>query len=304
MKHILSAKQFLDRSLLEKLFRTAGEMEKRDKEGKLSVECAGKIAATIFYEPSTRTRFSFETAMYKLGGNVISAESASEFSSAKKGETLEDTARVVGGYANAIIVRHPEAGAAERMASTSPVPVINAGDGSKEHPTQALLDLYTVQKELGRLDDLVITFVGDLRYSRTVHSTVYLLPLFRNVRVYCVTPPQLRLPDEYVAYLKERKIPVEESADIKAIAGKTDVLSVTRVQKERFSSEAEYDRVKNSYTIDSRVLSVLKKEAIIMHPLPRVNEIAKEVDDDVRAAYFRQTKNGVYVRMALLRSVL
>ncbi len=304
MKHILSAKQFLDRPLLEELFRTAGEMEGRDKEGKLSAECAGKIAATIFYEPSTRTRFSFETAMYKLGGNVISAESAGEFSSAKKGETLEDTAHVVGGYANVIIVRHPEAGAAERMASTSPVPVINAGDGSKEHPTQALLDLYTIQKELGRLDDLVITFVGDLRYSRTVHSTAFLLPLFRNVRVYCVTPPQLRLPDEYVAYLKEHNIPLEESADIKTIAGKTDVLSVTRVQKERFQSEAEYNKVKDSYTIDSGVLRVLKKEAIIVHPLPRVNEIAKEVDDDVRAAYFRQTKNGVYVRMALLRSVL
>lgn len=304
MKHILSAKQFADRPLLEELFRTAAGMEKRDAEGKLSAECAGKIAATIFYEPSTRTRFSFETAMYKLGGNVISAESASEFSSAKKGETLEDTARVVGGYVNAIVVRHPEAGAAERMASTSPVPVVNAGDGSKEHPTQALLDLYTIQKELGRLDDLVITFIGDLKYSRTVHSTVYLLPLFRNVRVYCVTPPQLRLPEEYVAYLKGHNVPIEESPSVKAVAGKTDVLSITRVQKERFPSEAEYNKLKDSYTIDSTVLSVLKKEAIIMHPLPRVNEIAKEVDDDVRAAYFRQTKNGVYVRMALLRSVL
>ncbi|RJP43639.1 aspartate carbamoyltransferase [Candidatus Parcubacteria bacterium] len=304
LEHLISTKQFRFREELREIFETAGEMEKREKSGKFPPDCSGKILATVFYEPSTRTRFSFETAMYKLGGNVITSENAAEFSSAKKGESLEDSMRVISGYADAIVLRHPEEGSALRASKSARVPLINAGDGSGEHPTQALLDLYTAEKELARLDDISIAFVGDLKYSRTIHSTLYLLPLYRNIRVCLVSPPQLKLPEEYEEYLREKNIPFEEVATAEEAAGRADILSVTRIQQERFASREEYERLKGSYVINKKVLDRMKKDSIIMHPLPRVSEIAPEVDEDARAAYFRQTKNGVYVRMALLKMML
>lgn len=303
MNHLLSTQQFTERKMLEEIFASAEELERAEKEKTLEPYCAGKILATVFYEPSTRTRFSFEAAMHRLGGDVLSAENAAGSSSAFKGESLEDAMRVVSGYADAIVLRHPESGSAERASRASLVPVINAGDGSGEHPTQALLDLFTIRKELGRIDDLTIAFVGDLRMSRTVHSLLYLLPLCRNIRLFLVSPKTLALSPEYKGFLVQRGIPHEE-ADLAVAVPQADVLSVTRIQKERFTNPAEYRAVEGSYVIDRRVLEQLKKQAIIMHPLPRVNEIAKEVDQDVRAAYFRQTKNGVAIRMALLKRIL
>ncbi len=304
MEHILSAKQFLDRNRIDELFRSASEMEKNVSEGKQSSACAGKILATVFYEPSTRTRFSFETAMYRLGGDVISSESASQFSSAIKGETIEDSMRVISGYADAIAMRHPKQGAAEIASKASRVPVINAGDGAGEHPTQALLDYFTMNKEQGRIDGLHIAFVGDLRFGRTVHSLLYLMPVFKNMKVSLIAPANLRLPDEHREYLKANGIPFEEAEDLKSAVGKADVFYITRVQKERFADLAEYEAVKDAFIIDKKVVEGMQAKASIMHPLPRVNEIAPEVDEDVRAAYFRQTRNGVFVRMAILKNVL
>ncbi|RJQ28809.1 aspartate carbamoyltransferase [Candidatus Parcubacteria bacterium] len=303
-RHLITAKEFASKEALNGIFESAKGMETAVAERKPLNNCAGKILATVFYEPSTRTRFSFETAMYKLGGDVITSENAAEFSSAKKGESIEDAIRVISDYADAIVLRHPSAGAAETASRASLVPVINAGSGSDEHPTQALLDLYTIEKELGKIDDLSIAFVGDLRFGRTVHSTIYLLPAYRGVKVYLISPEELQLPEEYKTYLKEHGIPFEELKDIKEAVRRVDVLSITRVQQERFASREEYEKLKGSYVIDNAVLQELKDRAIIMHPLPRIDEIAKEVDGDVRAAYFRQTKNGIYVRMALLKMIL
>ena len=304
LRHLISAKDIFDRPFIEELFKEAAEMEKRVERGVLIKDCEGKILAALFYEPSTRTRLSFESAMQRVGGSVISAENAADYSSAKKGETLEDTARMVSSYADVIVIRHPEPGSAARLASVAHVPVINGGDGSGEHPTQALLDLYTIQKELGRIDTTTIAFVGDLRYGRTVHSLLHLLPLFRAVQVLLVSSPELRLPEEYRTALQKHNVAFEESSDLLSAVQKSDVLFVTRIQKERFPSEEEYKKLKGSYTIDDRTLAALKKTAIIMHPLPRVDEIAREVDKDPRAAYFREAKNGVFVRMALIRSIL
>lgn len=302
-KHVISTKQFLDINILDKLFKLADEMEKSDKEDKLTNFLNGKILATVFYEPSTRTRFSFEAAMHKLGGDVISTESAAHFSSVTKGETLQDTIKIVSGYADVIVLRHYEKGSAKIAAAISAVPIINAGDGIGEHPTQALLDLYTIKKELGKIDNVRIALIGDLLYGRTIHSLVYLLALYKNVRIYFISPIQLKIPKEYKDYLRQKKIEFEELEDLNKILDKVDVLYVTRIQKERFKSEQEYEKVKNSYVIDRKVLRQIKKNAIIMHPLPRVNEISLEVDKDKRAAYFRQAKNGLYIRMALLRMI-
>ncbi len=304
LDHVLSAKQFLDRDKLDELFRSAGEMEKNVTEGKRNMDCAGKILAAVFYEPSTRTRFSFETAMYRLGGDVISSESAGQFSSAIKGETIEDSMQVVSGYADVIVLRHPKEGAAEIAAKTSRVPVVNAGDGAGEHPTQALLDYYTMQKEQGRLDGLHIAFVGDLRFGRTVHSLLYLLPILKDVRVSLIAPANLRLPDMHLEYLKAHGIIFEEAEDFRSVVAKADIFYITRVQKERFADVSEYEAVKDAYIINKSVTEKMRAKASIMHPLPRVNEIAPEVDADVRAAYFRQTRNGVFVRMAILKNLL
>jgi aspartate carbamoyltransferase catalytic subunit len=302
MKHIISTKQFLDKTFLEDLFQKADKLVENDQNNSLKETLNGKVMATVFYEPSTRTRFSFETAMNKLGGKVITTESATEFSSVTKGETLPDTIRIVGGYADVIVLRHPEVGSAQIAADYSPVPVINAGDGSGEHPTQALLDLYTIRREKGKIDGLTIALIGDLLYGRTVHSLIPLFAMFKSIKLYLVAPPQLKVPKEFIEVLEKEGISYEEVEELDSALG-ADVLYVTRVQKERFRSKEEYDKVKDAYIFDKEVLGKLKSDAIIMHPLPRVNEIAPELDEDPRAAYFRQAKNGMYIRMALLENV-
>jgi len=303
LRHILSTQQFLDDHVLAEIFQLATEVEKKDRENNLSPVLKGKMLATIFYEPSTRTRFSFESAMQKLGGSVISTENAHNFSSAMKGESLQDTIRTVCQYADVIILRHSEEGSSEIAARFSAVPVINAGDGTGEHPTQALLDLYTIWKKFGKIASLNIAFVGDLLYGRTIHSLVYLLSLYKGIRIYFISPRQLRIPEKYKTFLNQRGVQFEERRDLGDLRD-IDILYVTRTQKERFSTELEYENVKNSYIITRDILQGMKENAIIMHPLPRVTEIEENVDDDKRAVYFEQVKNGLYIRMALLQMML
>lgn len=302
--HVISTKQFLNKNLLKSIFSIADKFQKQDRGGKVLDKLRGKILASVFYEPSTRTRFSFEAAMLKLDGEVVSTESAGHFSSVIKGESLEDTIRVIGGYADVIVLRHPKVGAAASAAKVSIVPIINAGDGKGEHPTQALLDLYTIRTELKRTDDFTIALVGDLLYGRTIHSLIHLLSLSKNIKVFLISPKSLRLPEEYKLFLREKKIKFTESDRFDPILPELDILYVTRIQKERFSSLTFYRRVKDAFIINKLVLSKMKKPAIIMHPLPRLAEINTEVDADPRAAYFRQAQNGLYVRMALLQYVL
>lgn len=304
MQHVISAKQFLTRGDIDALLGLAEQLERDDVAGKVTNVLHNKILACIFYEPSTRTRLSFSSAMLKLGGKVLTAESAANFSSATKGETLEDSIKIISGYCNAIVLRHPEAGSADRAAAVSSVPVINAGDSAGEHPTQALLDLYTIKKELGRLDGLKITLVGDLLYSRTLHSLLQLLPFYQNIELFCVSPDELRLPEKYTSLLKDKGVRFTELKDWKDILSQSDVVYMTRVQKERFASMDLYNAVKDAYVFDDQALSMLKSPSAILHPLPRVNEIATTVDNDPRAAYFRQARNGLYVRMAILQQLL
>jgi aspartate carbamoyltransferase catalytic subunit len=304
LNHVLSTRQFGDRELLEHLFAMALNMERDDKFRALPQRLRGRILATVFYEPSTRTRFSFEASMQKLGGGVITAENARESSSAAKGESIEDAIKVIAGYADVIALRHFQEGAAAAAAKVSPVPIINAGDGAGEHPTQALIDAYTIRKELGRIEGLRIALVGDLLYGRTIHSLLPLLCLYPGVNVELVSPPQLRMPSRYVEYLREKGAAFTETDKLDEAIDGADVVYVTRVQQERFGSREEYEAVRDVYSIDSKIANRLKDEAIIMHALPRVNEIAVDVDDNSRAAYFRQAKNGLYVRMALLDHLL
>jgi aspartate carbamoyltransferase catalytic subunit len=264
-----------------------------------------RIMASLFYEPSTRTRLSFESAMFRLGGDVITTESAREFSSAAKGETLEDTIRIIEGYSDVIVMRHYESGAARRAANVSSVPIINAGDGPGQHPTQALLDLYTIQKEIGRLDGFKIAMVGDLANGRTTRSLAYLLSKYEDVQVYFVAPSVVKMKDDIKAHLDENAVKWEEVEDLIAVAREVDVVYQTRIQKERFGDRIEdYEQARGKYVIDDAVMAALPEKSVVMHPLPRVDEIAPEVDSDPRAAYFRQAQNGLYIRMALLRMVL
>ncbi|MBI3420567.1 MAG: aspartate carbamoyltransferase [Candidatus Sungbacteria bacterium] len=302
--HVVSTKQFLDKELLGRIFDVADEFAQADARRDVPKPLRDKILACVFYEPSTRTRFSFESAMLKLGGSVISTESAGLFSSAIKGETLEDSIRIVGGYSDAIVLRHPDAGAAQRAAAVSSVPVINAGDGSGEHPTQALLDLYTIQKEPGRLENFKIAMVGDLLYGRTIHSLIYLLALGLNIKITLVSPEDLKLPEQYASFLKAKEISFAESDRLEDTLPDVDIVYMTRIQKERFSSPELYEQTKGAFVLDKELLRKLGNHAAIMHPLPRVNEISPEVDSDPRAAYFRQARNGLYVRMALLDFLL
>jgi len=260
--------------------------------------------AALFYEPSTRTRLSFEAAMLRLGGDTMGTDNAREFSSAAKGETLEDTIRIVSGYADVIVLRHNEQGAARRAAAVSLVPVINAGDGPGQHPTQALLDLYTIRDELGHIDGIRIAMVGDLANGRTVRSLTYLLSKFRDIRICFVAPAQVAMREDIKEHLDEHHVPWVETQDLDQVLPQVDVIYQTRIQKERFSDEASYLALKGVYRIDASTLAQMKKEAIVMHPLPRVDEIAPEVDADPRAAYFRQARNGLYIRMALLDKLL
>ncbi|MDE1156073.1 MAG: aspartate carbamoyltransferase [Acidobacteriaceae bacterium] len=305
LEHVLSVKQLMDTDLLDELFFAALQYEKDDATRAARVTLSGRVLATMFYEPSTRTRFSFEAAMLRLGGAVLTAENAMENSSAAKGESIADTVRVIGGYADAIVMRHFERGAIQEAASASPVPMINAGDGAGEHPTQALLDVYTIRKELGRLNDLHVAVIGDLKNGRTVHSLLPLLSLYPGLHVTLIAPPSLRLPEEYMEQLRARGVTLEETEDFGGEALRAaDVVYMTRVQRERFGSDAEYDAVKAVYVLTEHIADELKPEAIILHALPRLQELPAGVDRNLRAAYFRQAKNGLHMRMALLAYLL
>jgi len=262
----------------------------------------GKILANLFYEPSTRTSSSFTSAMERLGGSVIPINEV-KYSSVSKGESLPDTVRTLECYADVIVLRHPEVGSAAIAAKAAHKPVINAGDGIGEHPTQALLDAFTIREEIGHLDGLTVTLLGDLKHGRTVHSLARLLSLYK-VRLNYVAPDILRMPAELVDELKAKRLEQAEYNTLDKPLPETDVLYVTRVQKERFADEATYESVKGAYVIDPAIMRAAKQRMIVMHPLPRVGEIAPEFDDDPRAAYFRQMEYGLYIRMALLAMVL
>ena len=267
-------------------------------------KCDGKILATLFFEPSTRTRLSFESAMLSLGGQVLGFSSAAS-SSASKGESVADTIRVVSAYCDIIAMRHPKEGAPLVATQHSLVPVINAGDGGHNHPTQTLTDLITIHKEKGHFDNLTIGFCGDLKFGRTVHSLVAAMSRYTGVRFVFVSPEELKLP-RYVKeqYVKSKNIPYTQSTCLEEVMPELDILYMTRVQKERFFNEEDYIRLKNSYILTSEKMALAKPEMAVLHPLPRVNEIALDVDDDPRAAYFEQVQNGVYVRMALIMTLL
>jgi carbamoyl-phosphate synthase/aspartate carbamoyltransferase/dihydroorotase/carbamoyl-phosphate synthase/aspartate carbamoyltransferase len=299
---VLSVSQF-DRETLAYIFERSREMrEMTDRIGACDL-LKGYVLACLFYEPSTRTSSSFIAAMERLGGGVIPITQGVQFSSVSKGESLPDTVRTLEQYADVVVLRHPEVGSSKLAAEYAAVPVINAGDGSGEHPTQALLDLFTIEEELGRVDGLKIAMVGDLRYGRTVHSLTRLL-LQYDVSLRYVSPEILRLPMKLMNEIIDRDIPVRETHDIADVIENADVLYVTRVQKERFSDPKLYEEVKDSYEITTEVMAQAKDSMVLLHPLPRVGEIHYHVDDDPRAAYFRQVQNGMYVRMALLAAVL
>ncbi len=297
-RDIISIKD-LSKDEINYVFKVAKNMESLAVKG--SEMLRGKILATLFFEASTRTRLSFESAMHRLGGSTIGFAEA-EIASVKKGENLADTIRTVENYADIIALRHPLEGAARLAAEFSTVPIINGGSGAEEHPTQALLDMYTMVKEKGKIEGLKIAFVGDLRYGRTVHSLAYALSLY-NIELYLVSPETLKMRREVFQTIKER-IPVTERTNLEKIIPLVDILYVTRIQKERFPDAAEYAKVKGSYRIDLPALSEAKKDLIIMHPLPRVDEIAPEVDNTPYARYFQQVRNGIVVRMALLALIL
>lgn len=298
MRHVIESQQF-DRGLIEKLFVLADESSiKKD------LPLRGKLMASLFYEPSTRTRFSFESAMHRLGGAVISTENASEYSSAAKGESLEDSIRTVNQSCDVIVLRHPELGASKRAAAVSDVPVINAGDGAGQHPTQSLLDLYTIKKEIGRIDDISVVMVGDLKYGRTVRSLAYLLGKYDKLKITFLSPPALKMENDIKDYLDKNRVSWQETDQWLDTLETADVVYQTRVQKERFTSLEDYQKQKDRFIFTNKELAKMKPEAVVMHPLPRVNEIAVEVDSSPRAAYFRQVKNGLHIRMALLQFLL
>lgn len=303
LHHIIEAQQF-DLASLAHLFEVTEKMEKVVERGG-NTDFHNSIMATLFYEPSTRTRFSFETAMHRLGGRVISTENAAEFSSVSKGETLEDTIRIMNGYADVIVMRHHEVGSAQRAAAVSRVPVINAGDGVGQHPTQALLDLYTIRKEVGRIDGLRVAMVGDLAQGRTARSLAYLLSKFRDIQMHFVAPPLLKMKEDILEHLREKKVWFIEETSLEKVLPEVDVVYQTRIQRERFGDRtADYEKCRGVYVISKESLRLMKPSAIVMHPLPRLDEITMDVDQDPRAAYFRQAQNGLYVRMALLSMVL
>ncbi len=300
-KDILHGNQFSKKDI-GAIIKNASYFEKELKKKKALNLLKGKILATLFFEPSTRTRLSFEAAMQRLGGGVISMGSV-ESSSVAKGETLTDTVRTVAQYADVIVIRHPRTGSAREAADAVSIPIINAGDGTGQHPTQALLDVYTIKKELGSLKNLTLSMVGDLKNGRTVHALVELLSLFQS-RLYLVSPSLLRMPEEITAGLKGKGIDVIETEDLFKASSESNLIYMTRIQKERFGDLSEYERVKGSYIINRDFLDRLNKKITILHPLPRVDEISTEVDIYPGAAYFRQMRNGVFVRMALLAMVL
>ena len=293
-----------DRSMQEIDELLAVAMDIIAEPAKYAEKCRGKKLATLFFEPSTRTRLSFEAAMYELGGSVLGFSEAQSSSSAK-GESVSDTVKVVGFYADIIAMRHPKEGAPLVASMKAGVPVINAGDGGHNHPTQTLTDLLTIWREHGRLHDLTIGLCGDLKFGRTVHSLIAAMSRYTGIRFVLISPDELRLPDYIRKDVMEKNgVPYEETTDLTAALPQLDVLYMTRVQKERFFNEADYIRLKDSYILTPEKMLEARADMCVMHPLPRVNEIAVAVDDDPRAAYFRQALNGKYVRMALIMKLL
>ena len=299
-KDLVSIKD-LDRKEIEKILKTASAIEKLSFKKQLKI-ASGKILAVLFFESSTRTRLSFETAMHRLGGSVIGF-SDPESTSQNKGETLEDTIKIVAGYADIIVIRHPEAGSAKIAAQFSKVPVINAGDGANQHPTQTLIDLYTIQKEKRKIDGLNVGMLGDLKYGRTIHSLSWALADY-NVKQYFISHRLLKIPLEYKNYLKKQGRDFFETNSLLNVLPKLDVLYVTRVQKERFPRINDYHQVKDAFVIGKKIMKKAKKDCIVMHPLPRVEELLPDLDETPFAKYFQQAKNGVPIRMALIKMLL
>lgn len=300
MRHLMNPLDFTVEEL-DQLFVLAGDIEKNRE--KYAHACDGKKLATCFYEPSTRTRLSFESAMLNLGGSVIGFSDAGS-SSASKGESVSDTIRVISCFADICAMRHTKEGAPMVAASHSSIPVINAGDGGHQHPTQTLTDLMTIRSLKGRLSDFTIGLCGDLKFGRTVHSLINALVRYPGIRFLFISPEELRIPDYITDMLNEKNIPYEEKIRLEDVMGDLDLLYMTRVQKERFFNEEDYVRLKDFYILDEAKMKLAKPDMIVLHPLPRVNEISVEVDDDPRAAYFRQVQYGVYVRMALILTLL
>ncbi len=298
MQHLIETQQ-LDREALAKLFEVATSYE-----GKRDESLKGKIMASLFFAPSTRTRLSFESAMYRLGGHVISMENASESSSSTKGETIEDTVRIVDNYADIIILRHPEVGTLARAAVVSEVPVVNAGDGIGQHPTQAFLDLYTIQREIGRTDNFHIAFVGNLAYYRAARSLAYLLAKYDNIKMTFVSGPELAMKDDVKEYLKEKGVQFTETEDLEGAMREADVVYQTRIAEEWIPDHSQYEKLRGKYVIDRPMTDHMKEGAILIHPLPRAGEIMPEVDDSPHAVYFKQAGYGVLIRMALLKLLL
>ena len=301
MRHLMSP---LDLSVdeLNTLLDLASDIEKHPD--KYAHVCDDKRLATLFYEPSTRTRLSFEAAMMNLGGKVLGFSSA-DSSSASKGESVADTIRVVSCYADICAMRHPKEGAPLVASMASSIPVINAGDGGHQHPTQTLTDLLTIRSLKGRLDNLTIGLCGDLKFGRTVHSLINAMVRYPNIKFILISPPELRIPDNIREdVLTANNVEFEEVGNLDEAIGKLDILYMTRVQKERFFNEEDYIRLKDCYILDKKKMKLAKEDMYVLHPLPRVNEISVEVDDDPRAAYFKQAQYGVYVRMALIMRLL
>ncbi|MBQ8233449.1 MAG: aspartate carbamoyltransferase [Lachnospiraceae bacterium] len=300
MRHLMNPLDFTTEEL-DKLFDLANDIEQNP--AKYAHACEGKILATCFYEPSTRTRLSFESAMTRLGGRVIGFSDAAS-SSASKGESVSDTIRIISCYADICAMRHPKEGAPMVAAEKSGIPVINAGDGGHQHPTQTLTDLLTIRSMKGRLDHFTIGLCGDLKFGRTVHSLIDALVRYENIRFIFISPEELRVPDYITEMLRARKIPYEEVIRLEDVMPSLDMLYMTRVQKERFFNEEDYIRLKDFYVLDTAKMALAKEDMLVLHPLPRVNEISVEVDQDPRAAYFKQAQYGVYVRMALILTLL
>lgn len=300
MRHLMSPLDFSIEEL-DQLFDLANDIEANL--GKYAHACEGKKLATCFYEPSTRTRLSFESAMLSLGGGVLGFSDAGS-SSAAKGESVSDTIRTVSCFADICAMRHPKEGAPMVAAEKSGIPVINAGDGGHQHPTQTLTDLLTIRSLKGRLNNFTIGLCGDLKFGRTVHSLINALVRYENIKFIFISPNELRIPDYITDMLKEKNIPYEEVISLESIMPELDLLYMTRVQRERFFNEEDYIRLKDFYILDKAKMELAKEDMLVLHPLPRVNEISVEVDDDPRAVYFKQVQYGVYVRMALILTLL
>ena len=300
LKNIISIKDF-EREDVEYILKEASKLEDVANSKEISEELKGKILGLMFFEPSTRTRMSFETAIKRLGGDGIGFESSGS-SSVSKGESIVDTAKMFEGYSDALVIRHELEGVSKFISDIVDVPVINAGDGAGQHPTQTLLDLYTIKKEIGEIDNLSIALIGDLKFGRTVHSLSNALGLFENIKIYLVSPPELKMPQEILIDLNKTNVEYEEVSNIEDIIDKVNVLYVTRIQKERFGDIEDYEKIKGAYIINKKMLE--GKDVIVMHPLPRIDEIDTDVDNTKYNKYFTQAANAVPVRMAILKTLI